>query len=106
MANALLTWTLPTTREKGGPLDPTDITETKISMSADNGATFIDLGSVGPSAVQSFLVSDIDVGTYIFSATVVDTLGQGSVATGVAGTVIDVSPPSAIADLTVTIETP
>lgn len=102
MARATLNWTLPTTRANGDPLMLVEIVETEISMSADGGTNFSPPISVPSDAVQTFVVDDLAVGTYIFRAVVIDTDGRRSAEAEAGASVLDA--PSAIADLSVTIE--
>jgi hypothetical protein len=102
MARATLNWSLPTTRVNGDPLAATDIAFTDISMSADGGANWAPPIQVPSDAVQTFVVDDLTPGTYLFRATVEDTDGRRSADAQAQGDVL--SEPSAIADLTVTIE--
>jgi len=102
MARATLNWTLPTTRVDGVTLDPSEIDRTDIVMSADGGANFSPPASVLPTEPQAFVVENLTAGSYLFRAIVVDTAGRVSDHAEATGSVLDA--PSAIADLTVTIE--
>lgn len=103
MARATLNWTLPTTRVDGGPLPPDQIKHTEISMSADGGDSFAPPIEVPPDAAQTFTVDNLVGGSYIFKAVVVDKQDRRSADAEAIGQV-DIAAPSAIADLTVTIE--
>lgn len=105
MANARLTWTWPTQRELGEVLDQSDILHLEINMSADGGANFSGLAQVPPVAGEStveHVVSDLNPGTYIFRAVVVDTDNRRSGVAEAGDSIL--SPPEALADFTVTIE--
>lgn len=80
-----------------------DIDFTEISMSADGGANFTPPVQVPADAVQTFVVDELVGGTYIFRAVVQDMQGRRSANADATGEVA-VADPSAIADLTVTIE--
>ncbi len=95
MKNALVTWTLPTTRESGLSLDPADIANVEVSMSGDLGANFTPVTTVLPSDPQEAAVSDLDIGDWIFRLIVVDTAGLQSVAVDVPA-VVDGTPPGAV----------
>ena len=104
MKNARLSWTLPTTRTSGFPLDPFDINVVNLFMSADAGANWVSVADV-PSTTLEFLISDLDIGTYQFKAVVEDSDGLRSADSNVEiGLVPDETAPSAISDLMVTIE--
>lgn len=103
MARATLTWTLPTQRVDGRPLDPTEIDRTEIRMSADGGANFSDPPViVPPDAVQTFVADNLVAGDYVFRATVFDTDGRNSAPSDATGTVL--GNPEPVSDLTVVIE--
>lgn len=103
MKTATLNWTLPTTRTSGGALDVSEIARVDIYMSADAGANFVLAGNRVPTEAQEFIVSDLDVGTYTFRVVVVDTSDRPSLPSDVDAIVPDESPPSQVADLTVTL---
>jgi hypothetical protein len=103
MARATLNWTLPTTRVDGAALAQGDIDFTDISMSADGGANFSPPIQVPADAAQTFVVDDLVGGTYIFRAVVQDTQGRRS-ANADQTADVTIADPSAIADLTVTVE--
>lgn len=102
MARATLNWTLPTTRVNGAALTPAEIDRTDIMMSADGGNTFSTPVQVPSDAVQTFVIDNLDPGDYVFRAIVIDTDGRASASADVTGAVL--AAPSAIGDLTVTIE--
>lgn len=101
MATATLSWTLPTTREGGAPLDISEISHTAISMSADAGASFGPESNVLPTDPQTFVIGSLVVGEYLFRAVVVDIDGRRAFPAEVVGNVL--AAPAAIADLTVVI---
>lgn len=104
MSDARIAWVLPTTRESGLPLAESEIQFVELSMSADAGANYVVVGAFAPPLLET-LVSDLDVGTYRFKAVCVDSNDRRSADSAeVPGVVLDTSPPSAIAELTVTIE--
>lgn len=102
MGRATLNWTLPTEREDGVALDVSEILRTDISMSADGGTNFSPTSPVLPTDPQTFVVDNLTAGSYLFRATVIDTLGQPSGDAEVTGSIL--APPAAIADLSVTID--
>jgi len=93
MRNALVSWTLPTTRESGGPLAESEISGVEISLSADLGANFTVLNLV-PLPGLTLLVPDLVVGDYIFRGVWVDTAGRRSVSVDAPLNVPDETPPS------------
>ena len=103
MAQATLNWSLPTTRADGSALAVGDIAHTAISMSADGGSNWSAEAPVGPTGAQTFSVGNLTGGTYMFRAVVVDVDDRRSANTEVSADVA-ITAPSAIADLTVTIE--
>ena len=102
MGRATLNWTLPIERADGVPLPASEIAQTDISMSADGGANFSPTSPVLPTDPQTFVVDNLTAGTYLFRATVIDTLGQASGDAEVTGSIL--APPTAITDLSVTID--
>lgn len=103
MARATLTWTLPTQRVDGRALDVSELKETRIEMSSDGGANFVEAALVPASdAQQQFVVENLTAGDYIFRATVFDLDGRNSAPADVTGTVL--GNPEPVSDLTVTIE--
>jgi hypothetical protein len=101
MARVTLNWTLPDTRTNGAALPQSAISHTDISMSADGGANFSPPAEVPSDGDQKFEVDGLTFGDYIFRAVVEDNAGRRSDDADVTGTIL--APPSAIADLTVTI---
>jgi hypothetical protein len=101
MATATLNWTLPTTRDNGVSLTIDEIKHVAVSMSADGGSTFGPESFVLPNEPQTFVVSNLVVGEYLFRVVVEDTAGRRSFPAEVVGNVL--APPAAIADLTVSI---
>ena len=102
MNNALVKWTLPTVRQGGGTLRPSDIDKTEVSISGDAGGNFALFANVSPAGPQQAIISDLDPGDYIFRIVVVDVTGQKGTATDLSGTVADDSAPGAVTDASVT----
>lgn len=105
MGTLRIDWTLPTTREKGGALRPEDIEGVEISMSANNGTNWSSIGTF-PASVLSTEVFDLDPGVYLVRGVVRDKLTpQGVSQPKVAPEVVveDVSPPSPLETITVTV---
>ena len=72
MTIARVTWKDPTTRVDGVPGKPTEIAYIRVLMSSDSGATWADVGHVGPTI--EFYDQTLDAaGTYQFKLQVVDT---------------------------------
>lgn len=104
MSDARIAWVLPTTRESGLPLAESEIQFVEILMSADGGTNYVIAGAIAPPILE-LVVSDLDVGMYHFKAVVVDSNDRRSAdSVPVIGDVLDTSPPSGIASMTVTIE--
>jgi hypothetical protein len=75
-----------------------------VLMSADLGGNWVSVADVPPTELE-FVVSNLDIGQYNFKVVVEDSAGVRSEDSNeVVGSVPDESPPSAIADLSVTIE--
>lgn len=94
-----VTWDLPTAREQGGALDPSDIQHVLVELSADGGASYSELNRVLPTEAQQVFVPDLDVGQWHFRLIVVDTLGQSSAPHVELVGVVDDSPPLAVSNV-------
>ena len=103
MSNIRLTWDHPTTRESGLPLDPADIAETQISMSADGGANWSPIGMAGGLDAE-FLITDVEPATYNFRAITIDTKGDPSQPVDTEVSVLDQSAPSSPTNFIGTVE--
>lgn len=77
MKNATFTWTLPTTRVQGGPLDPNDIEGTEISLRVVGIPDWTVLGVVQGTG-QEFVQNELDIGDYEARAVVLTTDPQDS----------------------------
>lgn len=77
MANVKVLWALPTTRESGKPLAPSDIKHVRIEVSANGGQTYALIGDFPPSVLEAD-VQDLDFGTWTFRGLVVDKEGRVS----------------------------
>ena len=102
-----LTWLDPSVRADGSPLSAAEIASVKVLMSADAGANFTELGSVGAGA-QAFAQTDLPDGTYIFKVVVVDTQVDPKSSSGVTIevaviTVVVLSAPGDVTNLTATV---
>lgn len=75
---AVVTWTDPTTRADGSPLDPSKVAFINVLMSADNGQNY---ESVGHAAMgqQTFTQELDDAGTFLFKLETVDTQSPAKV---------------------------
>ena len=103
MKNVRIAWDLPTTRESGLTLDPTDIAYVEVFLSADLGVNFVSLNQVIPPTVDLF-VPDVDIGDWIFRLVVVDTADKQSVAVDTPVNVPDETNPSSVINVVVTFE--
>jgi hypothetical protein len=66
-----LTWTLPTQRVGGQALPASAIGSVEVAISADQGANYVSLASLPPTATE-FTQTELEGGTYFFQVTVVD----------------------------------
>lgn len=103
MSSATFTWTLPTLRESGGPLDPADIDRTEIAMSADDGANFTPTATVVPTDEQTWTVSELVFGDYIVRFVVIDTQGRASTPFDFPFTALDDSAPGTVQNVQVSL---
>jgi len=101
MANARLTWVLPTNRIQGEALPEAQIAFVEIQMSADGGANYSGLAQVPPPELE-FLVADLNPGTYLFRGIVEDIDGRRSDAVDTSASILSV--PSELPTFEVTIE--
>jgi hypothetical protein len=101
MSNAVLAWTLPTTRVEGEALPEAQIDFCEIQMSADGGANFSGVVQAGP-AVLTQTIEDLNPGTYFFRCIVQDMDGRRSDHVEISGSIL--SAPEAVPSFTVTIE--
>lgn len=76
MPNVRVTWTLPTTRESGKPLNPADIRGVSLELSAD-GEAFSEFGEFPPTELST-IVQDLEPGLWVFRGKVIDTKGRPS----------------------------
>jgi hypothetical protein len=100
--NVTVTWKLPTSRQKGGPLPVDEIDHTLVELSADGGANFVNLQQIPPTALQEVMVPDVEQGEWHFRITVIDTLGQLGAPHIEIVEVADDSPPDVVTDVTST----
>lgn len=103
MSTATLNWANPTTRTDGAVLDPSAIASVDVFDSADGAAPVALVNLTG--AATSFTTSALSVGTHVFTVVVNDTTGHSSAPSNSAsGTVVaTLAPPSAVSNLSVTI---
>lgn len=102
MANLRVRWVLPTTRDSGKPLNPADIANVKLEISADLGVNYVVLGTFPPNVLET-LVQDIDYGDWYVRGTVEDTAGRVSDPAVASVLNPDTTPPGALA-LTLSLE--
>ena len=76
MPTAVVSWTLPTTKENGNPLPVTDIVGVDVSLSTDSGQTFILLDTVPSGVPQEYSILDLANGEYIVRLRVVSVDGK------------------------------
>lgn len=103
MKSVTLTWDLPTTREQGGALAVTDIERIDVQASADNGTNWVAAGSLAPTDTQTFTMSDLDIGTWMFQVLVIDTAMVPSQPAMISVDVNDDSPPNPVNNLNATV---
>lgn len=103
MKTMTVTWALPVTRESGGPLLPADIQHTRVEMRVVGAPTFTVMGSVLPGDVQTFTITDVDVGDWELRLVVVDTAGRESAPVDTPFNVPDESAPSGVTDVVITL---
>jgi hypothetical protein len=96
-------WALPTARESGGPLPVEEIARTIVDASIDGGTTWAELDIVDAGEAQELLVTDAEIGTWHFRATVIDTGGRASTPLTGNITVPDQSNPGPITDFSLTL---
>lgn len=100
-----LVWVDPSSRVDGSPLPAGQIAKVVVSMSADAGANFVELGSVD-AGVQTFSQADLPDGTYQFQVVVVDKQSPAKVSAPASVEVVVVtvlSEPSPVANLTASV---
>jgi hypothetical protein len=74
--NINVSWSLPTTRESGKPLNPADIAEVTLDISVDN-VNWSFYNTFGPS-VLSTVLPEMDYGEWFVRGIVKDTGGRAS----------------------------
>jgi hypothetical protein len=96
MKSMRISWTLPTVREQGGAITPTEIEAVEIELSADAGANFSPVGSF-PSDTLETIVADLPFGdTYVVRGRAIDISAQAGQWTVTPFVVSDTSPPGAL----------
>jgi len=100
--NVNVTWDLPTTRESGGELLPSDILHTEASISVD-GVTFTVLNTFLPSQTQALFMPDVDLGDWIVRLVVVDKALRRSVVVDTPFNVPDETAPGTVLNVVVTL---
>lgn len=102
MTTAIITWTLPATRESGLPLAVADIASVALALSADGGANFAPLGDVLSTDTQEFTVADLSVGDWQVQLVVLDTSGRTSQPVVALFNVPDDTPPGTVISVKIT----
>lgn len=92
--NVNVSWTLPTTRESGKPLNPLDIASVNLEISVDN-ATWSPYDSF-PRDVTETVIPELDIGDWFVRGTVVDTNGRSSAPVIESITIPDETAPGAL----------
>lgn len=99
--NVNVSWTYPTTRESGLPLDPADLAGMTLELSVDN-ATW-SLYNTFTANVANTVVPELSPGEWFFRGTVLDTDGRSSSPLVASVVVPDETPPGPLANLNVTL---
>lgn len=100
MANVRVTWTLPTVRKSGKPLNPADVKHVEVQMSADDGANYAQIGLVPPATLE-LTQTELEPGRWLFRARCVDTADRaGDFVTGEI-TIADETAPGLLESFTV-----
>ncbi len=98
MNDALVRWTLPTTRQSGGPLDPDDISGVEVSISSDNGANYTVADTVEPPILDKQF-ADLAFGDWLVRLIVIDTRSVRSGGIVTPFKIPDESPPGDVTDV-------
>lgn len=96
-----VSWTYPTTRESGLPLDPADLAGMTLELSVDN-ATW-SLYNTFAANVSSTVVPELSPGEWFFRGTVQDSQGRDSAPIVRSIVVPDETPPGPLANLDLTL---
>jgi len=99
----VLTWELPTTREEGGPLDPSEILNTAVELSLNGGVDYVPLSTIPPIDPQTLSGGDLQFGTYYFRFVVTDVAGLPSLPLDFPVDVPDDSAPGQVVNVQVTL---
>ena len=103
MKNARFSWTFPTTRQQGGPLDPADIIGTEISIRVVGIPDWTPLGVAEPDELE-FVQNELDNGDYEARAVVLTddaAVPQRGLESILSFTVADDSPAAAVGSFAV-----
>lgn len=73
-----ISWVLPTKRTDGEAAPATEVRESEVALSADNGSTWSVLGTVATGSEQRY-ERDLAAGAYKVRVTVIDSDGQRGV---------------------------
>ena len=77
MKNIELSWTLPTTRASGNPIDPATIAGVELAFSTDGGLQYT-VDKLYPPSELKALFTDVADGDWYFRGVVIDTSGRRS----------------------------
>jgi len=102
MANVVVSWALPTTRENGTPLKISDIKDVEIKLSADGGKTFGVFGHYSTD-VLSTIMTELEAGVWVVGASVRDIKMRESKMVTASITIEETSPPSSVTGLTLSL---
>jgi hypothetical protein len=97
MADVNVNWVLPTTRTSGKPLNPADVAAMELALSID-GNNFTPFDSYTRD-ILSTKVTELEPGEWFFRGVVVDTLNRRSVPRVSSLVIPDLTPPSALLSL-------
>jgi len=100
--NVTVTWDIVPQRQQGAALPLDEIELVRVDISADGGASYVELSRISPTDPQQVFVPDLETGEWRFRFTVIDTNGVASDPQIEIVTVIDDSPPLGVTNVVVT----
>ena len=100
--NVTVSWTLPTTRVSGNPIDPNNLAGVDVSLSADGGVNFALTDTIIPTDPQEVFFPDLVDGDYAVRLVVRLVSGQASAGVDTPFT-LDTSVPNDVTDVTITL---
>ena len=93
MKSVRISWTLPTTRQQGGPLPVAQISLVEIELSADGGQNYSPVGQFTPDVLETVVADLPFADSYVARGRARDTDGQPGEWQGTPFSVVDTSPP-------------